>query len=35
MTLTNIILAPVEIWDDNSTDVHNGPQKFYKVLPGQ
>jgi hypothetical protein len=36
MTLTNITLtAPVQIWNDDSTDVHSGPQKFYRVLPGQ
>jgi hypothetical protein len=36
VTLTNLTLtAPVEIWNDDSTDVHKGPQKFYRVLPGQ
>jgi len=36
VTLTNLTLAaPVQIWDDNSVDVHNGPQKFYRVVPGQ
>ena len=35
-TLTNLTLAsPVEIWSDYSVDVHTGPQKFYRVLPGQ
>ena len=38
LTLTNLTLAaPVEIWNDNSSDVHNPstPQKFYRVVPGQ
>ena len=38
VTVTNITLtSPVQIWDDNSSDVHNpsNPQKFYQVLPGQ
>ena len=36
VTLTNIILtAPIEIWDDNSADVHAGPRKFYRILPAQ
>ena len=38
VTLTNVTLtSPVQIWNDNSSDVHNPncPQKFYQVLPGQ
>ena len=38
VTVTNITLtSPVEIWNDNSSDVHNpgNPQKYYQVLPGQ
>jgi hypothetical protein len=36
MTLNNLTLtSPVQIWYDGSTDVHKGPQKFYRVLPGQ
>jgi len=38
VTLTNITLtSPIQIWNDNSSDVHNpsNPQKFYQVLPGQ
>ena len=36
VTLTNLTLTePVQIWDDNSVNVHNGPQKFYRVLLGQ
>ncbi len=36
VTETNVILSqPVLDWDDNSVDVHAGPQKFYRVLPGQ
>ena len=36
VTLTNLTLtAPVQIWDDNSVNVHNSPQNFYRVLPGQ
>jgi hypothetical protein len=38
VTMTNITLtSPIEIWDDNSSDIHNpgNPQKFYQVLPGQ
>jgi hypothetical protein len=36
MTLTNLTLtAPVQIWNDDSTDVHKEPQKYYQVLPGQ
>ncbi|MGC9944067.1 MAG: hypothetical protein ABSE48_19745, partial [Verrucomicrobiota bacterium] len=35
-TLTNITLtSPVEIWNDDSTDVHLGPQKFYRVMAGE
>jgi len=37
-TLTNITLAaPIQIWNDNSTDVHSSskPQKYYKVIAGQ
>jgi hypothetical protein len=37
-TLTNITLtSPAQIWNDNSTDVHNtgNPQKYFRVLPGQ
>jgi hypothetical protein len=37
-TVTNITLtSPIQIWDDNSSDVHNpsNPQKYYRVLPGQ
>jgi hypothetical protein len=34
VTLTNITLtAPVQIWFDGSVDVHNAPQKYYRVLP--
>jgi len=36
--VTNITLtSPVQIWNDNSSDVHNpgNPQKYYQVLPGQ
>jgi hypothetical protein len=33
---TNLTLSqPIEYWDDTSVDVHTGPQKFYRVLPGQ
>ena len=38
VTLTNITLtSPIQIWNDNSSDVHNpsNPQKYYRVLPGQ
>jgi hypothetical protein len=36
VTLTNIILAtPVQVWNDDSVDVHTSPQNFYRVLPGQ
>jgi hypothetical protein len=38
VTVTNITLtSPIQIWNDNSSDVHNpnNPQKFYQVLPGQ
>ena len=38
ITLTNITLtAPVQIWDDHSSDVHNPsvPHKFYQVIAGQ
>ena len=38
VTLTNITLtAPIQIWNDNSTDVHdpNSTPKFYRVEPGQ
>jgi len=38
VTMTNVTLtSPVQIWNDNSSDVHNpnNPQKFYQVLPGQ
>jgi hypothetical protein len=36
VTLTNLTLTtPVQIWDDNSVDVHSGPQKYYRVLLGQ
>ncbi len=38
VTVTNLTLtSPIQIWDDNSSDVHNpnNPQKFYQVLPGQ
>jgi hypothetical protein len=38
ITLTNITLtSPVQIWNDNSSDVHNPsvPQKFYQVIAGQ
>ncbi len=35
VTFTNITLtAPVQLWSDYSVDVHTGPQKFYRVLPG-
>ena len=38
VTLTNIILtSPVQIWNDNSTDVHaqGNPKRYYRVLAGQ
>jgi hypothetical protein len=38
VTVTNITLTtPIEIWNDNSSDVHNpsNPQKYYQVLPSQ
>ena len=38
VTVTNITLtSPIQIWNDNSSDVHNpgNLQKFYQVLPGQ
>jgi len=38
VTVTNITLtSPVEIWNDNSSDVLNpsNPQKYYQVLPSQ
>ena len=35
-TLTNLTLtSPVQIWNDDSTDVHLGPQKFYRVMAAQ
>ncbi len=35
-TLTNITLtSPVQFWSDYSIDVHNNPQRFYRVIPGQ
>ena len=35
-TLTNITLtSPVEFWSDYSIDVHNTPQRFYQIVPGQ
>jgi hypothetical protein len=36
ITLTNLTLtSPIQIWDDNSVDVHKYPQNFYRVLSGQ
>ena len=35
-TLTNLTLtSPVQIWNDDSADVHLGSQKLYRVLAGQ
>lgn len=36
ITLTNLTLtSPTEIWSDYSIDIHNGPKKFYRVMPAQ
>ena len=36
ITATNLTLqGPVEIWNDNSVDLRNPPQRFYRVIPGQ